>query len=152
MKALTPIWTTKPETARRLKQRVKVVFDWAKASGYTMREPYASCRCPASNHRGHAVRVCLERNHVRAEQQAGAQFLGARAEKRLQQALRNKDPLAWTDVADAFVQVRDEPGELLPGERFDGHDGAVLHELLVRFPPDDLLDADRPQNFHRPPR
>ena len=28
-----PIWTTKPETARRLKQRMKVVFDWAKASG-----------------------------------------------------------------------------------------------------------------------
>jgi len=34
LKALTPIWTTKPETARRLKQRIKVVLDWAKASGY----------------------------------------------------------------------------------------------------------------------
>jgi integrase len=34
LKALNPIWTTKPETARRLKQRIKVVFDWAKASGY----------------------------------------------------------------------------------------------------------------------
>lgn len=34
LKALSPIWTTKPETARRLKQRMKVVFDWAKASGY----------------------------------------------------------------------------------------------------------------------
>jgi len=33
LKALSPIWTTKPETARRLKQRIKVVFDWAKASG-----------------------------------------------------------------------------------------------------------------------
>jgi integrase len=31
---LAPIWTTKPETARRLKQRIKVVFDWAKASGF----------------------------------------------------------------------------------------------------------------------
>ena len=31
---LTPIWTVKPETARRLKQRMKVVFDWAKASGF----------------------------------------------------------------------------------------------------------------------
>ena len=29
-----PIWTTKPETARRLKRRIKVVFDWAKASGH----------------------------------------------------------------------------------------------------------------------
>ena len=34
LKVLAPIWTTKPETARRLKQRMKVVFDWAKASGY----------------------------------------------------------------------------------------------------------------------
>ena len=34
LRVLTPIWTTKPETARRLKQRMKVVFDWAKASGY----------------------------------------------------------------------------------------------------------------------
>jgi integrase len=36
LKALTPIWTTKPETARRLRQRIKVVLDWAKASGYRM--------------------------------------------------------------------------------------------------------------------
>ena len=34
LRALTPIWTTKPETARRLKQRVKVVLDWARASGF----------------------------------------------------------------------------------------------------------------------
>jgi integrase len=34
LKVLSSIWTTKPETARRLKQRIKVVFDWAKASGY----------------------------------------------------------------------------------------------------------------------
>lgn len=38
LKPLTPIWTTKPETARRLKQRIKVVFDWAKASGYRSSE------------------------------------------------------------------------------------------------------------------
>ncbi len=34
LKALTPIWTAKPETARRVKQRVKVVLDWALASGH----------------------------------------------------------------------------------------------------------------------
>ena len=34
LKALTPIWTTKAETARRVKQRVRTVLDWAKASGY----------------------------------------------------------------------------------------------------------------------
>jgi integrase len=31
---LTPIWTEKPETARRLKQRMQLIFDWAKASGH----------------------------------------------------------------------------------------------------------------------
>ena len=34
LKGLSPLWTSKPETARRLKQRIRVVFDWAKASGY----------------------------------------------------------------------------------------------------------------------
>ena len=34
LQALSPIWITKAETARRLKQRIKVVLDWAKASGY----------------------------------------------------------------------------------------------------------------------
>ncbi len=34
LKALAPIWTTKAETARRVKQRVRTVLDWAKASGY----------------------------------------------------------------------------------------------------------------------
>ena len=34
LKVLVAVWTTKPETARRLKQRIKVVFDWAKASEF----------------------------------------------------------------------------------------------------------------------
>ena len=34
LKALAQIWTTKAETARRIKQRVRLVLDWAKASGY----------------------------------------------------------------------------------------------------------------------
>jgi integrase len=33
LKVLTPIWLTKPETARRLRQRIRAVFDWAKAMG-----------------------------------------------------------------------------------------------------------------------
>ena len=28
------IWLSKPETARRVRQRIKVVLDWAKASGF----------------------------------------------------------------------------------------------------------------------
>jgi integrase len=34
LKALSPIWTAKPETARRLKQRIKLILDWAKGSGH----------------------------------------------------------------------------------------------------------------------
>lgn len=34
LKALGAIWTAKPETARRLKQRIKNVLDWAKAAGH----------------------------------------------------------------------------------------------------------------------
>jgi integrase len=32
--ALSPIWTTKPETARRVRQRLKTIFKWARASGF----------------------------------------------------------------------------------------------------------------------
>jgi integrase len=33
LRVLAPIWLTKPETARRVKQRLHAVFDWAKAAG-----------------------------------------------------------------------------------------------------------------------
>ena len=35
---LDPIWTEKPETARRVKQRLAVIFDWAKGAGYYRHE------------------------------------------------------------------------------------------------------------------
>ena len=34
MAVLTPIWSTKPETARRVRQRMINILDWAKASGH----------------------------------------------------------------------------------------------------------------------
>lgn len=34
LKALSVIWLAKPETARRVLQRIRTVFDWAKASGH----------------------------------------------------------------------------------------------------------------------
>ncbi|QLL63868.1 DUF4102 domain-containing protein [Sinorhizobium mexicanum] len=34
LRVLSPIWLKKPETARRVRQRLTTVFDWAKASGY----------------------------------------------------------------------------------------------------------------------
>ncbi len=34
LRVLSPIWLTKPETARRVRQRLGTVFDWAKAAGH----------------------------------------------------------------------------------------------------------------------
>jgi integrase len=34
LRALTPIWTTKPETAQRLRQRIKAICNWARAAGH----------------------------------------------------------------------------------------------------------------------
>jgi hypothetical protein len=34
LRALSPIWLSKPETARRVRQRISTVLDWAKAAGY----------------------------------------------------------------------------------------------------------------------
>jgi len=34
LKALGPIWLTKPETARRVRQRIRTILDWAKAAGF----------------------------------------------------------------------------------------------------------------------
>src|SRR5690606_1577273 len=40
LKALSPIWIEKPETARRVRQRIRAVMDWALASGHrTARNP-----------------------------------------------------------------------------------------------------------------
>lgn len=34
LRVLSPIWLAKPETARRVRQRLSTVFDWAKAAGF----------------------------------------------------------------------------------------------------------------------
>ncbi|MEE1611894.1 tyrosine-type recombinase/integrase [Microvirga sp. CF3016] len=34
LRVLAPIWLTKPETARRVRQRIGTVLDWAKAAGF----------------------------------------------------------------------------------------------------------------------
>ena len=39
MDVLTPIWTSKPETARRVRQRMETVMDWAVTHGYRLDNP-----------------------------------------------------------------------------------------------------------------
>ena len=39
LRVLTPIWTTRPETARRVRQRMKTVFRWGMAHGFMDSNP-----------------------------------------------------------------------------------------------------------------
>ena len=39
MAVLTPIWTSKPETASRVRQRMETVMDWAITHGYRLDNP-----------------------------------------------------------------------------------------------------------------
>lgn len=55
LKVLAPIWTKKPETARRLKQRIKVVLDWATVAGHRPAElanPVAGITRGLPRHKG----------------------------------------------------------------------------------------------------
>jgi integrase len=59
LKALEPIWTTKPETAGRVRGRVEAVLDWAKARGYRDGETPARWR-------GHLDKLLPNRRKVRS--------------------------------------------------------------------------------------
>ena len=39
LKILTPIWTKKPETARRVRQRIRTILKWAQAHGFIEHNP-----------------------------------------------------------------------------------------------------------------
>ncbi len=50
--ALTPIWTEKAETARRVKQRIRTVFDWCIAKQYRSDNPAAAVTQALPKHNG----------------------------------------------------------------------------------------------------
>lgn len=58
MKVLDPIWSTKPETASRLRGRIEAIVDWAKARGLRTGENPARWR-------GHLENLLPPRNKVR---------------------------------------------------------------------------------------
>jgi integrase len=59
MRALEPIWTTKPETATRVRGRIEAVLDWARVRGYRLGENPARWR-------GHLDHLLPARTKVRA--------------------------------------------------------------------------------------
>jgi integrase len=58
LKVLEPIWTTKPETASRVRGRIERILDWAKVSGYRDGENPARWR-------GHLDHLLAARSKVR---------------------------------------------------------------------------------------
>jgi hypothetical protein len=44
LKAIEPFWTTKPETASRIRARIEAILDWAKVRGYRAGENPAAWR------------------------------------------------------------------------------------------------------------
>jgi integrase len=58
LKVLEPIWTTKPETAGRVRGRIEVILDWAKVRGYRAGENPARWR-------GHLDKLLPARGKVR---------------------------------------------------------------------------------------
>lgn len=58
MKTLEPIWTTKTETATRVRQRIEAVLDWAKAHGYRTGEN-------AARWKGHLDKLLAKPTKVR---------------------------------------------------------------------------------------
>jgi integrase len=65
MKALEPIWSTKPETATRVRGRIEAILDWAKVSGYRDSENPARWR-------GHLDKLLPRRSKVRAVEHLAA--------------------------------------------------------------------------------
>jgi integrase len=64
MKAIEPLWTTKPETAVRVRGRIEAVLDWAKARGFRDGENPARWRGHLSNLLPARAKVRPVKHHV----------------------------------------------------------------------------------------
>jgi integrase len=122
-KALAPIWTTKPETASRVRQRIEAVLDWAQVHEYRSGDNPAKWR-------GHLEKVLPKPTKVRAVKHHAAlsyaelpEFFGALAERdtisakalrfTILTAVRSGETrgAAWGEID------RDNAVWIIPGER-----------------------------------
>jgi integrase len=85
LRALEPIWTTKPETASRVRGRIEAVLDWAKARGYRAGENPARLR-------GHLDHLLPAPSKVRAVKHHAA--LDYRSLPAFMAALRERQDIA----------------------------------------------------------
>jgi integrase len=123
MKALEPIWTTKPETASRVRGRIESVIDWATASGFRKGENPARWK-------GHLENLLPKKSKVRrVERHAALRYaaLGAFIAELRQQGALSARALEFTiltaartgEVVGAAWQEIDFEARLwtIPGER-----------------------------------
>ena len=91
MKAIEPIWKTKPETASRLRGRIEAVLSWAKARGYREEDNPARWR-------GHLDQLLPPRSKVRK--------------------VKHHTALAYAQVPAFMARLRDEAGMAALALRF----------------------------------
>ena len=85
MKVLEPIWTTKPETAARIRGRIESVLNWAKARGYRTGENPALWKGHLSNLLPAHSKIAKVKHHAALPYDQTSQFIAA---------LRRRDGIA----------------------------------------------------------
>jgi integrase len=85
MKVLEPIWTTKPETAARVRGRIESVLNWAKARGYRTGENPAVWKGHLDNLLPARSKIAKVKHHAALPYERTAQFI---------EALRRQDGVA----------------------------------------------------------
>ncbi len=113
-KAIEPIWSTKPETAGRVRGRIESVLDWAKARGYRDGENPARWR-------GHLDKLLPDRKKIsRVEHHAALPYSEMAA---FMEALRGRDGIGARALEFAILTAG-RTGEVL-GARWSEVDGDV---------------------------
>ena len=77
MKVLEPIWTTKPETAARLRGRIESILNWAKARGYRTGENPALWKGHLSNLLPAHSKIAKVKHHAALPYNQTSQFIAA---------------------------------------------------------------------------
>jgi integrase len=77
MKVLEPIWTTKPETAARLRGRIESVLNWAKARGYRTGENPALWKGHLDNLLPPRSKIAKVKHHAALPYNQTSQFIEA---------------------------------------------------------------------------
>lgn len=112
LKIIEPIWSTKPETASRVRGRIETVLDWAAARGLRKGDNPARWR-------GHVERLLPPRSKVRAVKHHAAQ--------------------RWEDMHDFWIELGERQGVGAEALRFTILTAARTGEVVsARWPEIDL--------------